>query len=177
MISYFKNEEYAFNTGEQAKGARLIEGACLSTDTKPTEGIANGSCLIEMDTGDKFMFDEANGEWLNITNPGGGGGAEVWFTGENPTVEPPQTIFDLVDVGGIDHTAELYNNGTNYTVYLNGEELTFYDAEGHGWANTDDPTAESRCVIVWEKEGVYTSVALYMNTTAPTSVEVSVAAK
>ena len=39
------------------------EGVCLSTDTKPTDGWANGSKLIEMDTGKVFMYDEANGQW------------------------------------------------------------------------------------------------------------------
>lgn len=39
------------------------EGECLSTDTKPTEGWANGSKLLEMDTGKVFMYDEANGQW------------------------------------------------------------------------------------------------------------------
>lgn len=45
----------------------LIESACLSTDTKPTEGIANGSICIEMDTGSIFMFDKAGNEWLEVT--------------------------------------------------------------------------------------------------------------
>lgn len=70
----FTNITASYNNGDV-----LIEAACLSTDTKPTDGIANGSACIEMDTGDRFMFDEENGEWLNITNPGGGGG-EVWAT-------------------------------------------------------------------------------------------------
>ena len=39
-----------------------IEGACLSSDTKPT-GVANGSTLMEMDTGKVFMFDEAGNQW------------------------------------------------------------------------------------------------------------------
>ena len=39
------------------------EGECLSTDTKPTDGWANGSKLLEMDTGKVFMFDEANSQW------------------------------------------------------------------------------------------------------------------
>ena len=41
-----------------------IEAACLSTDTKPTDGVANGSVCIEMDTGKVYMFDETNAEWL-----------------------------------------------------------------------------------------------------------------
>lgn len=56
---------------EDAEGNRkwYLEGHCLAADSKPTEGIANGSCLIEMD-GDVTFFDEENGEWVDF---GGGG--------------------------------------------------------------------------------------------------------
>lgn len=47
-------------------GKALVEAACLSGDTKPTDGIANGSILIEMDTGSIYMFDEAGAEWLEV---------------------------------------------------------------------------------------------------------------
>lgn len=40
-----------------------IEGACLAADTKPTDGIANGSILIEIDTGKIFMFNETGSAW------------------------------------------------------------------------------------------------------------------
>lgn len=43
---------------------KLLEGHCLAADTKPTDGVANGSTLIEMDTGKVYMFDEAGEEWL-----------------------------------------------------------------------------------------------------------------
>ena len=39
---------------------------CLSTDTKPTEHIANGSTCLEIDTGDLYVFDAENGEWNAI---------------------------------------------------------------------------------------------------------------
>lgn len=46
-------------------GAKAIKQiACLSTDTKPTEGVANGSVCIEMDTSKIYFFDEENAEWL-----------------------------------------------------------------------------------------------------------------
>lgn len=35
----------------------------LSTDTKPTDGIANGSTYFEMDTGKMYMFDQDNETW------------------------------------------------------------------------------------------------------------------
>ena len=36
---------------------------CLSTDRKPTEGMTNGSTLIEVDTGKKYMFNADSGTW------------------------------------------------------------------------------------------------------------------
>lgn len=38
----------------------------LSTDTKPTENVPNGSTFFEMDTGDVYMFDESAQIWLKI---------------------------------------------------------------------------------------------------------------
>ena len=51
---------------ENKDGTRLeyIEGACLSTDAKPTEGIANGSKLMEMDTATMYMFDLISKTWI-----------------------------------------------------------------------------------------------------------------
>ncbi len=47
------------------EGKELVEIACLSSDTKP-DGYANGSILIEMDTGSIFMYDEDGAEWLEV---------------------------------------------------------------------------------------------------------------
>lgn len=41
-----------------------VEYDGLSTDTKPTETVRNGSIFVEMDTKAVFMFDEENGEWV-----------------------------------------------------------------------------------------------------------------
>jgi hypothetical protein len=43
---------------------RLIEGYCDSTETKPTTGIADGSTLLETDTGDLYVFNEAGAAWV-----------------------------------------------------------------------------------------------------------------
>ncbi len=43
-----------------------IQGACLSTDSKPTSCILNGSCLIEMDTSKVYFYDEAGTQWLEF---------------------------------------------------------------------------------------------------------------
>ena len=44
----------------------LIEAVCLSTDTKPTTGIANGSVVIEMNTGKVFMYNEDSSTWVEL---------------------------------------------------------------------------------------------------------------
>jgi len=44
----------------------LIEAVCLSTDTKPTEGIANGSLCLEMDTGKIYAFNETASTWVEL---------------------------------------------------------------------------------------------------------------
>ena len=43
-----------------------IEGACLAADAKPTDGIANGSIVIEIDTGKIFMFNETGSAWAEV---------------------------------------------------------------------------------------------------------------
>lgn len=48
----------------------LLELRGLSTDEKPTEiengTIENGSVFIEIDTGDVYIFDAENTEWIVI---------------------------------------------------------------------------------------------------------------
>jgi len=44
----------------------LIEAVCLSTDSKPTTGIANGSVCIEMNTGKIFMYNETGSTWVEL---------------------------------------------------------------------------------------------------------------
>ena len=44
----------------------LIEAVCLSTDSKPTTGIANGSMCLEMNTGKIYVFNEAGSAWVEL---------------------------------------------------------------------------------------------------------------
>lgn len=53
-----------WKTAETADtGDLVLEGSCLSTDEKPTEGVGNGSILLEMDTATLYFYDAANHEW------------------------------------------------------------------------------------------------------------------
>lgn len=60
MITY---QESKFITNDDGNAIYYAEGVCLSTDTKPTD-LANGSRLLEMDTGKVYFFDEECGQWL-----------------------------------------------------------------------------------------------------------------
>ena len=79
------------------------ESVCLSTDVKPTTGIANGSTCIEMNTGKKYMFNEDSGEWVEVPSSGGGGGGGG---GDSITWIMPEQTVTLVDqpveVTGVD---------------------------------------------------------------------------
>ena len=59
MITVTKREQFS-------EGKDLIEGICLSTDTKPTKDIVNGSLLLEANTGDFYYFDGTDNTWKKI---------------------------------------------------------------------------------------------------------------
>lgn len=45
----------------------VIVAVGLSTDTKPTEWVANGSMFIEMDTSKLYFFDAAAATWREFS--------------------------------------------------------------------------------------------------------------
>lgn len=57
MVSINRQEGYArvFN-----------DVRCLSTDTKPTWNVKNGSTLVEIDTGKGYMFDAHGATWHEL---------------------------------------------------------------------------------------------------------------
>lgn len=77
------------------------KGACLSTDTKPTN-VGNGSILLEMDTGKTYAFDAEGEEWIEVSSggsSGGGGGDSINWIMPEQTV----TLVDRpVEVTGVD---------------------------------------------------------------------------
>ena len=59
MIRFYKSEQV---DNEKI----MIEIACLSTDTKPEDGIATGSLALEVHTGKIYAFDEVGENWAEI---------------------------------------------------------------------------------------------------------------
>lgn len=50
--------------GPKKKSVYYIEGGCDSSETKPTERIADGSVLTETDTGNVYMFNAKTSAWV-----------------------------------------------------------------------------------------------------------------
>lgn len=48
------------------KDKQEIELRGLSTDTKPTENVENGTIFIEIDTGKIYMFDVVSKTWKEL---------------------------------------------------------------------------------------------------------------
>lgn len=54
-------------------GKKYIEGAGLSTDSKPTANLVTGSLFLEVDTMKLFAYDEtSSGSWGNGVQLGSG---------------------------------------------------------------------------------------------------------
>ena len=72
MVSFNDKRTARFFIGDSGtvQSVNIADIYCLSTDEKPTENIANGSSLLEMDTSKLYFFDEENQRWLEF-----GGGA------------------------------------------------------------------------------------------------------
>jgi len=51
-------------TVNNLQGSYDIRG--LSTDSKPTENIPNGSTFIEINTGKVYMFNGASSTWVEV---------------------------------------------------------------------------------------------------------------
>lgn len=63
MITTYQSGPYiATDGGVKA----LVEIYCLSTDAKPTTGIANGSTCVEINTGKVYLFNEAGSAWVEV---------------------------------------------------------------------------------------------------------------
>ena len=84
-----------------------INGYCLMEDEKPTENIANGSKLWELNSGDKYVFDEENTEWIKLKTSGSQNvnnlqyfkfeGTANDLTSESGNLDNLKTIFDEVE--------------------------------------------------------------------------------
>lgn len=56
--------KYGVNSGEGLDAKNFLEISLDSTETKPTEMIADGSVALETDTGKVYVFNEASSAWI-----------------------------------------------------------------------------------------------------------------
>ena len=51
-------------SGGEVTVKNVVEVFCLSTDSKPTDYVADGSIAVEIDTGKVYFFNEASEAWV-----------------------------------------------------------------------------------------------------------------
>lgn len=57
--------KYGVNDADEFTSAKnYVELACDSTETKPTQMIADGSIALETDTGKVYVFNEKSSAWI-----------------------------------------------------------------------------------------------------------------
>ena len=104
----------------QKRNFILVEIRGLSTDDKPTrcynQDIDNGSIFVEIDTGNKYMYDLENEEW--ILNSGGGG--VTYEAGENISIDGNVISAIVPDVSGfitvnVDNLVNYYKKTETYS--------------------------------------------------------------
>ena len=67
MVSIDKFEQHSTEVYQGSLVSKcLYQFAGLSTDTKPTSGVATGSCFMEVNTGDVYLYDEAGNTWNKV---------------------------------------------------------------------------------------------------------------
>ena len=111
----------------------------------------------------------------------GGDTGEVWLVGDNGTEYQGMKLFELSNVGEVNHMAELVANGESYSVFLDGIELPHYEKmeeDSYIVVTFTDAVNWTKNVAVYSDNGENSAQATYGDAlTAPTSVEVSVKAK
>lgn len=118
----------------------------LSTDTKPTEDVNNGSRFYEMDTGKNYMYDAEGQQWLEQSSEGGSGGGGsiggglvvVWAVYDDDSLDKTwQEIHDAMAAGT---PVTMVGNNDTYNdcgvVFGCASYSGHYEVHAHGWNGT-----------------------------------------
>lgn len=91
----------SYNVYKPTSGGAYVEGVCLTTDTMPVTGIANGSILFAVDPEDggtiRYMFDQSTASWVEATCPCSGGGSGGGGSLPEVTAEDNGDVLTVVD--------------------------------------------------------------------------------
>ena len=150
-------------------------------NSKVFEGVGASEALIEY-----LMETPWNTNWNvigSIEESGDEDIDEVWLISTTYQDMDNYRLFSLSNVDEHDYITELLENGENYKIFLNGEELQ-YSVElppstiGYAWADGVSEETTTKSVSVYNTDGMVYPLAIYLDASiAPTSVEVSVKVK
>lgn len=117
MIRIFNKELVAVENGAAKNVATVY---CNSSDTKPTSDLANGSTLVEVDTGKNYLFNEATSSWVEVSGGGGSVNTNSVETGETSLVN----LHGKVGMVMLNHFGEL---GIDQAAAAFADALTNHD--------------------------------------------------
>ena len=108
----------------------------LSTDSKPTRSVNNGSMFYEMNTQKKYMFDEEGVQWIEQPAEGGGGstGEAFVLTLDGDTGKTDKTFAETEEALLAGQPIYLLTNEAYYPL------LSLLTHEGYLQANFNDVT-------------------------------------
>ncbi len=137
-----------------ARSEKTFLYAGLSSDTKPTAYVGNGSIFIEMDTSKTYIYNEASKAWSPFDLGSGGGGGTTYTAGENITISEDNVIsaqFGLseqlvagLNVGGVEK-GDTFAQGTNIEDVIKAILTEISPVEGtiyYGALNTTSPDVQ-----------------------------------
>lgn len=64
MRIYHVGNYVPVKSGDGYETKNVCDVWCRSSETKPTDGLADGSVCTEIDTGKVFFYDEVNQSWV-----------------------------------------------------------------------------------------------------------------
>lgn len=138
-----------------------VKGQCLSSDIKPTNNIANGSILRELDTGKKCVFNEQSRIWIEYgTGEDRNGKAKKKNTIINSTAD---RLFGDMNDGEVASLLQAIKNNdvtvkvavqTTLGVFegdliVHGDNVGHFNIIGTAWNNTD---IKCICIPFWRPD-------------------------
>lgn len=144
MIRIFNKQLVAVESGS----VYVADIYCDSSDTKPTTELANGSTLTEVDTGKRYLFNEANTSWVEVSGGGGNPNSRTLLTGTLDTLRADIAVaFTDHGMSYSQFVSAFLNGDVSASIHIDAQALSF-------GAFTDPVFANSRQSSMLYVQGV-----------------------
>ena len=143
---------------------QILQG--LSTDSKPVDGVPNGSIYIEMDTAKKYRFDKENEIWLDYDNPSPGGDNVVIYCkydNDSSTMLGYKDA-DLTPFTSTDDAKQFIGNNSIVLLDVDDDSVRMYPI---AFRVAGSPAKAALDVAVYNESFIWFQVVLYRDPGSP----------